>query len=318
MTGRVQDILQAAGSHASRPTATTVANGTLYSCTDHDLIYRSDGSTWSTWATVGGAVGAASVGLNLVRNGRFRTNQRAYASAASLASGAYGFDGWKATTASTTLTYTSSPQGQAVTVNSGGSVAQVVEREDVPAGNYVLSWDGTATGRVYNSGGSAPSYAASPVTVTLDGLANVVVEFQASGATKTLDQVKLETGSTSSAYVLSAVASELAACQRYYWRRNYAGADDVVSAGMVFSATLALTQMSFPVRMRAVPSMTSSGSFEVVSGGGVQSVTLAFAEITVDGCQCNGTGVGMSTGSGTLIRAASAGAKYIEATADPS
>lgn len=38
------------GDHASRPGAATVVAGTLYSCTDHDLIYQSDGAAWSTWA----------------------------------------------------------------------------------------------------------------------------------------------------------------------------------------------------------------------------------------------------------------------------
>lgn len=53
MTARTIDLIQTAGDHATRPTATTVPAGALYSCTDHDLVYRSDGTTWSTWATVG-------------------------------------------------------------------------------------------------------------------------------------------------------------------------------------------------------------------------------------------------------------------------
>lgn len=42
------------GTHAARPAATAVPEGTLYACTDHGLIYQSDGATWSTWATLGG------------------------------------------------------------------------------------------------------------------------------------------------------------------------------------------------------------------------------------------------------------------------
>lgn len=38
------------GDHASRPSAGTVPAGTLYSCTDHGLVYQSDGvSSWSTY-----------------------------------------------------------------------------------------------------------------------------------------------------------------------------------------------------------------------------------------------------------------------------
>lgn len=43
------------GIHASRPAATDVPAGTLYSCSTHGLVYQSDGATWSTWATLGAA-----------------------------------------------------------------------------------------------------------------------------------------------------------------------------------------------------------------------------------------------------------------------
>jgi len=48
------------GTHASRPAATAVPAGTLYSCTDHSLIYQSDGTSWATYAILSiGATGAA-------------------------------------------------------------------------------------------------------------------------------------------------------------------------------------------------------------------------------------------------------------------
>jgi hypothetical protein len=42
-----------AGIHSARPAATDVAGGTLYSCSTHNLIYQSDGATWTTWAISG-------------------------------------------------------------------------------------------------------------------------------------------------------------------------------------------------------------------------------------------------------------------------
>lgn len=46
------------GDHASRPAFGDVPQGTLYACSDHDLIYQSDGSSaWSTWANVSGSGG---------------------------------------------------------------------------------------------------------------------------------------------------------------------------------------------------------------------------------------------------------------------
>jgi hypothetical protein len=153
---------------------------------------------------------------NLLINGDFRINQRAYTSASNLASGSYGFDRWKSTFTNTTLTFTSAPQGQMVTINSGGSIEQIVERENVTAGTYILSWEGTATGRVYNTGATAPSYAASPIVVTLDGLANVEVEFTASGGTRTLWKAQLEQNYQPTPFEQRPIGVELALCQRYY------------------------------------------------------------------------------------------------------
>lgn len=41
------------GNHASRPAAGDVPEGTLYSCTDHLIVYQSDTSTWSNYLNVG-------------------------------------------------------------------------------------------------------------------------------------------------------------------------------------------------------------------------------------------------------------------------
>ena len=48
------------GTHASRPAANAVPAGGLYSCTDHDLVYQSDGvSTWATYIDATGTGGAS-------------------------------------------------------------------------------------------------------------------------------------------------------------------------------------------------------------------------------------------------------------------
>lgn len=52
------------GNHASRPAATAVPEGTLYACTDHALVYQSDGTAWATWATLGTAGGIAGTLLD--------------------------------------------------------------------------------------------------------------------------------------------------------------------------------------------------------------------------------------------------------------
>lgn len=47
------------GTHAARPAASAVGKGSLYACSDHKLIYQSNGSSWSTWIDASGSGGAA-------------------------------------------------------------------------------------------------------------------------------------------------------------------------------------------------------------------------------------------------------------------
>ena len=104
--------------------------------------------------------GSTMPGRNRIINGDFRTNQRGYTSGSSLAVGAFAFDRWKSNQAATTLTFTSAPQGQPVFLD--GYIRQVIERAQMPAGTYTLSWEGSAQGRIYLSGASAPSLSQGP------------------------------------------------------------------------------------------------------------------------------------------------------------
>jgi hypothetical protein len=239
-------------------------------------------------------------------NGEFRINQRGYTSGSNLASGSYGFDRWKSTFTNTTLTFTSAPQGQIVTINSGGSVEQIIERENVSAGTYVLSWTGTATGRVYNTGATPPSYAASPIVVTLDGLANVEVEFTASGGTQTLWKPQLEQNYQPTPFEQRPIGVELALCQRYYQRvtANAGGnADCTFCTGLVFSTTTIIASYNFPT-MRVPPTFTfSGGGYDVVVATAAIGVSgISAINTTTSTAQVSGTVSLGSAGGGALIR----------------
>jgi hypothetical protein len=185
-----------------------------------------------------------------------------------------------------------------VTINSGGSIEQVVERANRPAGTYTLSWTGTATGRVYNTGATPPSYAASPITVTLDGSANVEVEFTASGGTKTLSKVQLEAGSTATAFRRNAnsIEGELAACQRYAYRTqgtvfNYHG------QGSAQSSTVAVIVIPQVTTFRDVPSSLDFSNLALYDGSSIIAVT----NVTLSTGSRNLSAVAVTVASGLTV-----------------
>lgn len=190
---------------------------------------------------------------NRIINGGFQVNQRSYVSGTNLASGSYGFDRWKSAFTNTALTFTAGSQTTTLTISTSGILQQIIEQSAILAGQYILSFSGTATGRVYNSGGTPPSFAASPIVVTLDGLADVVVEFTASGSTKTLGTVQLEVGNVFSPFQIRHRAEELALCQRYFATVGNG------FVGRMGSSTNAELVGRFPVTMRATPTLTFGG-----------------------------------------------------------
>ena len=252
------------------------------------LTADSTTATGLAWATSTGGANA----VNLLLNSNFALNQRGYVSAANLTSGAYGFDRWKSNYTNTTLTFTASTQGQSITINASGGLQQVIEQGLVSAGTYTLSWTGTATGRVYNSGGTPPSYAASPVTFTADGAANVVIEFTASGSTKTLSNVQFNAGAgTTWSLATPTLQTELAACQRYFYRAIN-GADsssEQLSTCQAFSTTQAIGTFRFPVTMRGNPSATVSSASHFINYNstlsGLTVTVFAIDTFTPRGCR---------------------------------
>ncbi len=120
---------------------------------------RIDRSTGTVAFPAGAASPTAPAGVaggvtNLLINGNFAVNQRAYVSGAALAAGAFGHDRWKASPAGCTYTFASSPPQTTITITSG-SLIQAIEDPQVEGGSYVLSWTGSAQGRVGHSGAAA-------------------------------------------------------------------------------------------------------------------------------------------------------------------
>jgi hypothetical protein len=115
------------------------------------------------------------------------------------------------------------------------------------------------------------------------------------GATFYLTGVQLEVGTQATTFTTAggSYGAELALCQRYYWQRNsetqYAG----IGAGTVVATNQVRINFSYPVRMRAAPSVsvTNIGNTIITQGGDITpsgitpyaNSTGAMADILVAG-----------------------------------
>jgi hypothetical protein len=194
---------------------------------------------------------------NLVINGNFAINQRAYSSGTSLGATEYGHDRWRGGASGGTYTFTQSYPYTTITITAG-SLRQVIRDVDVVGGSYVLSWSGTATGRI-NSG----SYASSPVTATgLSANTQIVVEF----STGTLGKVQFEQATSQTDFELVDFQTEKLRCFAYYFKTTDFASGNFF-AGDVTSGAGYRSLGRFPVPMIGTPSVTLSNAGAVTGFG---------------------------------------------------
>jgi hypothetical protein len=249
-----------------------------------------DGSTWKESINIDSATGLVSfpsgVGdgspagfRNRIVNGNFLINQRAYASGAALAAGVYAHDRWKAGASGATYTFVQNPPDTTITITAG-SLQQIIEGSNLEGGTFTLSWTGTAQGRV--NGGS---YGASPLTVTgLSAGANVTIEFNAG----TLSKVQFESGSYPTIFERRPRSVELMLCQRYYYVNTLAG-----SLGMATASTDVMFGFSFPVSMRATPTLAL---LKTSVSGAAFDLLVGSVWVTAGALSLSSAGVGLTNG----------------------
>jgi hypothetical protein len=225
------------------------------------------GGTAALLASVNG--GPLAGMRNLLINGNPIINQRGYVSGtATGGANQYTLDRWRVVTSGQSVTFTDSANVRTVTAPAGG-IEQVIEGLNILSGTHVLNWTGTATATV--DGASV----AKGGTVTLTGGTNCTVRF--SGGTFSLPQ--LEPGTVATPFERRSYGQELALCQRYYYRRPGSQTASYISGYYTGWRILVGT---FPVTMRATPTMTCSVTFD--GSGTFSSITG-----TVDGYTAEST-----------------------------
>jgi hypothetical protein len=194
---------------------------------------------------------SAQIGLkNRIINGGFILNQRGYVSGTALAANAYGHDRFKGGASGGTYTFTQGALGVNTTITiTAGSLIQVIEGANVgEGGTYVLSWTGTAQGRL--NGGTFGASGTVVITGWVAGT-NLPVEFN----TGTVGSVQLEKGSTATSFDYRDYGRELIMCQRYY---SKSGGTNVHGAN--YDGINWIGQVYFRTSLRSTPTINIAGA----------------------------------------------------------
>lgn len=227
-----------------------------------------DGSAFFAAATISPRnAGQLSGFRNLIINPLLGINQRAKSGTVILTAGNYGHDRFKA--GASGCTYTFSTSNGVTTFNiSAGSLQHIVEASNFAGrqGDYVLSWAGTAQGRI-----GAGSYGASGIPkAACDGSVNVTLEWNT--GTLSLPQFEREFVTDFSG---RHVQQELALCQRYaelVTQQLPGGA--FAAANLVFGGT-------FKVPKRDTPSMAAL-NHGIYLGNGTPAENVLNTTFTAD------------------------------------
>jgi hypothetical protein len=208
---------------------------------------------------------------NKIMNGNFGINQRAYVSGAATTAGQYTLDRWKVT-GSGGVTFSTTENKTTVTIPSGQTLQQVIEGLNLESGTYVLSWEGTAQGKI-----DAGSYGSSgAVTASITGGTNTTIEF----GPGTVARVQLEVGSVATPFEHRPYGAELALCQRYYYKIFPGVTNSSLSGAGICANTTTPSSMTgfFPVTMRTAPTAletTGTPSHYRTSIGGISTAALS-------------------------------------------
>lgn len=246
----------------------------------------------------GGPIGV----INAIINGNFQVNQRGVSGTVTLAAGAYGHDRWKAGASGCTYTFATVNNVTTLTITAG-SLIQVIEGINLYSGTYVLSWSGTAQGKI-----GAGSYSGSGVTGSVTGGTNLNIEFN----TGTLSLVQFEPGTEVSPFERRDYGRELMMCQRYLpcYNATSASAQTVCSG---FAATSTIIRAIYPLKVnpRVPPTgvVISSAAHFNFGGAGTAPSAITFESGSIDACSMQVATTGATANAASYLYSTSASAQ---------
>jgi hypothetical protein len=125
------------------------------------------------------------------------------------------------------------------------------------------------------------------------------------GATFYLTGVQLEKGSTSNSFDYRYYGTELALCQRYYYLLAFGSLRPVMTAAN-YTSNDSRGVVSFPVSMRATPTLTSSSGiahFRYVSAGSISDCSSMISDIVSTNAAelRNNTSISVTSGNASYV-----------------
>jgi len=127
---------------------------------------------------------------------------------------------------------------------------------------------------------------------------------------------QLERGTQATSFEYRQYTTELALCQRYYWR-NTGALYSMHGSGTVFSATLADIYVKLPISMRTAPTISISATQIQVGGTNFTPSAISGASgITTDTAFARLTSSGMTTGQAAILINNNNAAGYFDASSE--
>ncbi len=194
---------------------------------------------------------------NLLINGDWQINQRGFAGGA-LASGAFGYDRWRAHTGGASL----ARNGFDLTLTSG-AIQQVVEPALWGVSSFAstplcLSVEGLGGGSLNVSAGSATGTItpgsgrrSAVLTPGAGDTGALTVRLALASGAATFRRIKLETGTAATPWPQRSLVEERQLCERYYWRPDAAMLIDAYQSMAGYFQQF----LVYPTLMRVVPTV---------------------------------------------------------------
>jgi hypothetical protein len=108
--------------------------------------------------------------------------------------------------------------------------------------------------------------------------------------------VQLEVGESATPFEHRSYGDELARCQRYYYKLQSEVAYSFFVTGYAYQSTAANFPLTFPQKLRAAPTFTSSGNWRICSGSCFNSPTLSQGRSASNSFSIVATTSGLTTG----------------------